>query len=123
MENEKNIPKPVVEESSGYDNFTNNGVFDGRPHSVFRFLDEDEVEVETDADIKEWKKHWIGMPEFKQEPNPPYKRLIVNFKTKEDYEEFAKLVDQKLTEKTKSVWHPKIDRDENSLKRWFEIED
>lgn len=47
---------------------------------------------------------WIGMPEFKQDKVEPYKKLIVRFETKEDYEEFAKLIDQKLTEKTKSIW-------------------
>ena len=38
----------------------------------------------------------------------------------EDYEEFAKLINQNLSEKTKSIWHPKLDRDANSLRRWIE---
>jgi len=73
------------------------------------------------SEDKEWKKNWVGMPEFEQENNPPYKKIIVSFRTKEDYEEFSKLIGQKLTEKTKSIWHPHLDRDANSLKRWIEM--
>lgn len=70
----------------------------------------------------EWKKHWVGMPEFEQEEKPPYKKIIINFRTKEDYEEFAKLIGQELTEKSKSIWHPKLEKDQNTLKRWIESE-
>ncbi len=83
------------------------------------FLGDDVV----DNPDKEWKKHWVGMPAFEQEDNPPYKKIIVSFRTKEDYEEFAKIIDQPLTEKTKSIWHPRLDRTENSLLRWIEEDD
>ena len=49
---------------------------------------------------------WVGMPEFVQEKKQPYKLLNVRFETEEDYNEFAKLIDQNLTEKTKSIWFP-----------------
>lgn len=91
---------------------------------IFDFMQLDEEERQTYEELfddeEEWKKHWLGMPEFDQEDNPPYKKIIMSFRNKEDYEEFAKLVDQNLTEKTKSIWYPKLDRDENSLKRWIE---
>lgn len=77
-------------------------------------------EASNKREDKEWKKHWVGMPEFVQEENSAYKRLIINFRTKEDYEEFAKLIGQPLTEKTKSTWHPRLDREANSLRRWVE---
>ena len=48
------------------------------------------LEVEEEA---EWKKLWRGMPEYKQEDNPTYKTIYVHFRNKEDYEEFAKLID------------------------------
>ena len=76
-----------------------------------------------DAEDKEWKKHWVGMPEFEQKNNPPYKQLIISFRTEEDYREFAKLIEQPLTMKTKSTWFPRLDRDANSLKRWIEIDE
>ena len=37
------------------------------------------------------------MPEFEQEDDPNYKELLVKFKTKEDYDKFQKLIEQKLT--------------------------
>jgi len=75
---------------------------------------------------EEWKKHWVGMPEYKQEDNPPYKTVYVHFRNKEDFDEFCKKYndqmdgEQKITEKTKSLWYPHLDRDANSLKRWIE---
>lgn len=74
-------------------------------------------------DDKEWKKHWVGMPEFEQKNNPPYKKLIISFRNEEDYREFAKLISQPLTSKTKSTWYPRLDRDANSLRRWIEIDE
>lgn len=87
--------------------------------NVFQILDEDYVEEEQNTG-EEWKKLWQGMPEFVQEDDPPYKKLIINFRNEEDYKQFADLIKQKLTEKTKSVWFPKLDVDDNALKRWIE---
>lgn len=114
--------KTTVQESTEYDNCV-----DVKEQSYERvlsdFFDEEEKKRLQDVagfDEKSWKKYWIGMPEYEQEDNPPYKKIIVSFRTKEDYEEFAKLIDQNLSEKTKSIWHPKLDRDANSLRRWIE---
>ena len=49
---------------------------------------------------------WVGMPEFVQEKKEPYKILIVRFETEQGYKDFAQLIEQKLTKKTKSIWHP-----------------
>lgn len=49
---------------------------------------------------------WVGMPEFVQEKKAPFKELIVRFETEADYLEFQELINQKLTNKTKSIWHP-----------------
>ena len=54
----------------------------------------------------EWKEEWKGMPEFVQEKKEPYSKIIVRFETEEDLQEFASLIGQKLTSKTKSIWHP-----------------
>lgn len=107
--------KVDIEESTVYESCIGVKEVDYLPSSLSDFLG-----IEDHNEEKEWKKNWVGMPEFVQEDNPPYKKLIVSFRTKEDYEEFAKLIDQKLTVKTKSIWHPKLDRDENALKRWIE---
>ena len=49
---------------------------------------------------------WVGMPEFSQEKKDCYKQITVRFRNEEDFLEFQKLIDQKLTIKTKSIWHP-----------------
>ena len=88
--------------------------------SLDQFIPEQEVVEKEDT---KWKKHWVGMPEFKQEDNPAYKQILVSFRNKEDYEQFAKQIGQNLTMKTKSIWHPKLDRDANALRRWIETDD
>jgi hypothetical protein len=108
--------KPIVDESTKYENCIGKVAEIVEPentaNTLFEGWDEDE-EVE-------WKKHWKGMPEFIQEDNAPYMKIYVSFRTEDDYKEFAKLVDQNLSKKTKSIWYPKLDRDANFLKRWIE---
>jgi hypothetical protein len=49
---------------------------------------------------------WVGMPEFVQNKKQPFKELIIRFETEDDYLDFQKRIDQKLTNQTKSIWHP-----------------
>jgi hypothetical protein len=49
---------------------------------------------------------WKGMPEFEQDNLLPKYSIKVNFASWEDAEDFARLINQKFTEKTKSLWHP-----------------
>jgi hypothetical protein len=58
------------------------------------------------ADLFDKYPEWVGMPEFKQEKKTPFKEIIVRFDSLQDYEEFQALINQKLTVKTKSIWHP-----------------
>jgi hypothetical protein len=53
-----------------------------------------------------WLEEWQNMPEFVQEKQEPYAQIIIRFESKEDLEDFAKLIGQKLNQKTKSIWHP-----------------
>jgi hypothetical protein len=57
--------------------------------------------------MEEWRKHWEGMPEFENVDSAPFQSILIHFKTKEDREEFAKLISQKFTYKTKYTWFPK----------------
>jgi len=59
---------------------------------------------------------WKDMPEFIQEQQEPFAKIIVRFNSKESMLEFANLINQKITEKTKSIWHPKLTRGVNSAK-------
>lgn len=72
------------------------------------------------SDLFQDENLWVGMPEFRQEKQEPYSQIIVRFATKEDLEEFSKLINQKLTEKTKSIWHPELERGIHSGKRYVE---
>jgi hypothetical protein len=105
-----------IKESSNYDSLI--GVKCKESNPLLNALGSDAIsEAEED---KEWKKHWKGMPEFEQEKNKPYKTLYLHFRNEKDYQEFAELVNQKLTEKTKTIWYPKLDLPPNSAFRWIE---
>jgi len=67
-----------------------------------------------------WEEEWKGMPEFVQEKQTPYAKIIFRFDNEEDLQEFAKLIGQKLTSKTKSAWHPKLERGKNKHKRYVD---
>lgn len=72
------------------------------------------------SENKPWTEEWKGMPDFKQEKQRPYSTIIVRFETAEDLEEFSKLIGQKLTNKTKSIWHPQLVRGINSGKKYVD---
>jgi hypothetical protein len=55
---------------------------------------------------KAWKEHWVDMPEFVQESQKPFSQIIIRFETEQDLNDFSALIGQKLTPKTKSIWHP-----------------
>ena len=57
-------------------------------------------------DLFDQYPEWVGMPEFVQEKKEPYKELIVRFETEQDYQDFQKVIEQRLTFKTKSIWFP-----------------
>jgi len=63
-----------------------------------------------------WEEHWQNMPEFIQKEQTPWKTIHVHFKSKEDMLEFSKLVKQKITERTKFIWYPKLEP-ENLLRK------
>jgi len=52
------------------------------------------------------EKEWDGMPEFDQKDLTSWKQLTVHFAKKSDLEAFSKLIEQPLTEDTRSIWFP-----------------
>ena len=54
-------------------------------------------------DMSDAEKEWVGMPEYLQEDKQGCRSIVVHFKDKVDVENFAKLVQQKITQKTKSI--------------------
>jgi hypothetical protein len=110
------ISNPIPE-SASYDNFLNSKIEydeDGKLPIDLNFEDE------NDRD-----RLWVGMPEFIQDEKKTYKTIYLHFRNEEDFKEFVTKyksldTDQVISQKTKSMWYPHLDKDENSLKRYFE---
>ena len=49
------------------------------------------------------------MPEFVQDDLTPHRSLKVHFQDQKGVEDFAKLIEQKITDKTKWVWYPEME--------------
>jgi len=63
------------------------------------------------SELNKWQEEWQGMPEFIQEDKQPIQTIVVSFETKDNVQEFANLIGQRLTYKTKSIWFPAKSRD------------
>jgi hypothetical protein len=79
--------------------------------------------------VEDLQKHWrdpylqwwaAGMPSHNQQDKSPLKQIMIKFKTKEDREYFAELMDYKLTDKTDVVWYPNKLRSKNSSSRYVQ---
>ena len=69
------------------------------PADIFDFDDLESVDVE-----------WRGMPEYNQPNNTAFRQIIVEFDNDKEVEAFAVLLEQSVTEKTKSLWYPPRDK-------------
>lgn len=66
---------------------------------------------------------WVGMPEYEHENQESWKRLIVHFANKNDYERFSEIVNQKnMTESTRFIWFPEQEEKKQAHLRWQENE-
>lgn len=111
----------IVKESSEYDNYI--GKTEKKDSALNEFFADPDAPKVDEEDVREWEKHWKGMPEYKNENNPPFKLINVRFRNEEDYKKFAELIGQNLTDKTKSIWYPELDKHANSLLRWIEVDE
>jgi len=64
-------------------------------------------ELGLNSDGNDPNAEWQGMPEFEQEDLLAVKSVKVNFLLLEDVKSFAELINQNITEKTRSIWYPK----------------
>ena len=72
--------------------------------------------------FKEEHPHWDDMPEFEQEKQESYAKIILRVESKEHLEELEKLLQQKLTTATKSIWYPKLERGKTAHLRYVNDE-
>lgn len=75
-----------------------------------------EIDVaEKDLD---YEKEWQGMPEFDQKDKTAFKTVALHFHDQEAVEKFAKLIDQPITDKTRTIWYPNMIIEKASDKRY-----
>tara|TARA_A100001201_G_scaffold143431_2_gene145040 strand:- start:320 stop:961 length:642 start_codon:yes stop_codon:yes gene_type:complete len=55
-------------------------------------------------------EEWNDMPEFKHENEKPYRTLYVHFYKEEEVQKFSKLINQPITEKTKFLYIPPLEK-------------
>ena len=82
--------------------------------------DNDDDDDQVTPSAHDWRKEWKGMPEFVQEERKPFSTIMIRFANKEDLDDFANKIGQKLTQKTKSIWHPQLVRGLDSLEMWYD---
>jgi hypothetical protein len=86
---------------TGFDSVEINGLFDD-PND-----DTGDVSVGTGEAEPGKEVDWSGMPDFHQPNDKPFRTLILHFNDQASVDEFAKLVGQRLTDKTKYMWYPR----------------
>jgi len=70
-----------------------------------------EMEMLNRKDIPDVNLEDLGMPAMDNDGAEAYKQLVVNFNTAEDYQAFQELIGQELTDKTKSIYYPKMEHE------------
>ena len=67
-----------------------------------------------------WEEEWKGMPEFVQDKKEEHCKIIFRFDSEESLQLFAELINQKLTNKTKSAWFPHKPHRSDVINRWVD---
>ena len=73
----------------------------------------DETDKEPEA------TDWQDMPEFQQEKNDAHRKIIISFQDEKGVKDFEKLLGQRITSKTKSLWFPPKEKS-NSIMMWVD---
>ena len=71
-------------------------------------MEQEQDDFLFDVDTQSIEKEWFDMPEFIQEEQAPYDYIIVKIDSQKNLEKFAKLMEQDISQKTKSIWYPKL---------------
>lgn len=86
------------------------------------YVDPEQTSMFEPDELTTWAGEWDGMPEFKQEDQESTKKLIVHFETLKDLADFAKLVGQRITPITQSIWFPEAEIGRFADKRYAAVE-
>lgn len=83
----------------------------------------DNVLLEKQLGQNDAEAEWVGMPEFNQENKKAFRSFPVHFKDQEAVDQFAALINQKITDKTRYVWFPEIEIDRMADKEYVQDDD
>lgn len=81
---------------------------------------ENEFEMLIGEEVEDPLDEWGGMPEFEQEDKTSFQAIHIHFKDQEAVNEFAALIQQKITDKTRSLWYPEIEIERYADKRYID---
>lgn len=80
-------------------------------------IDLDLTGFEITEDI-DYNAIYQGMPEFENEDQESYRKIIVHFDSDEDAEMFGVAIKQKITDKTKYIWFPQKEEEKQQDKKY-----
>ncbi|HUU86360.1 MAG TPA: hypothetical protein VMX17_01235 [Candidatus Glassbacteria bacterium] len=70
-------------------------------------------------DMSDAEKEWVGMPEFVQKENPPFREIKIRFTCEEDVQEFAEKIGHTVTSKTTYIWYSEVPFKGRNVKRRY----
>jgi len=85
---------------------------------VLGFDNSEMLPMLDDNAVTDFASEWENMPEFVQENAEAYRTIKVHFEADRDVDLFSKLIGQKLTDKTKSIWYPPQEKNDTESKRY-----
>ena len=65
--------------------------------------------LEKEVGVNDAYEEWKEMPEFDQQDKTAYRSFPIHFKNQEAVDEFAALINQKITDRTRYIWFPHIE--------------
>ena len=74
--------------------------------------------LEKQTGANDANAEWQGMPEFDQQDKSSFRSIQMHFKDQAAVDEFAALVGNKITDKTRFMWFPYIEIETYADKRW-----
>jgi ParB-like nuclease domain len=54
---------------------------------------------------------WTGMPDYSQPDKMAWRTIVVHFNDQQAVDDFARIIGQDISEKTRYVWHPRVERE------------
>lgn len=63
-------------------------------------------------------EEWIDMPEYEMDDLTSFRKIIVHFDNQDQVDQFAALLEQNISDKTKFLWYPKKQKQDNESLRY-----